>query len=92
MYQLLSIREQRKNSGMLTHQIPRELARHEILLERLAASFPDADEETLRDTLEGLSNLPEMIAAVVKVRARGQGPGEGPEGAYRRDGGSPGPI
>ena len=43
-----------------------ELTHHRYLRERLEATFPDADEETLRDTLEGLSNLPEMIAAVVR--------------------------
>ncbi len=51
---------------MFTHQISSELARHGSLQERLAAAFPDADEDTLRDTLEGLSNLPEVIAAVVR--------------------------
>ena len=42
------------------------VAQHHYFLDRLTAQFPDADEDTLRDTLEGLSNLPEMIAAVVR--------------------------
>ena len=46
----------------LTH----ELAHHQYLRERLQADFPDADEETLRDTLEGLTNLTEMLSAVVR--------------------------
>ncbi len=46
----------------LTH----ELAHHQYLRERLQADFPDADEETLQDTLEGLSNLTEMLSAVVR--------------------------
>ena len=47
---------------MLQHS----LAEHEYLRERLKAEFPDADEETLRDTLEGLSSLPEMLACVLR--------------------------
>jgi len=42
------------------------LAEHEYLRQRLKAEFPDADEETLRDTLEGLSNLPEMLACALR--------------------------
>lgn len=44
----------------------RELAHHEYLRERLATEFPEADNETLRDTLEGLTNLSEMLAVVVR--------------------------
>jgi hypothetical protein len=36
----------------------------------LEEEFPDADEETLVDTLEGLSNLPDMLAEVIEARAR----------------------
>ncbi len=46
--------------------IMRELAHHEFLRQRLAAEFPDADEETLADTLEGLTDLVEMIGAVTR--------------------------
>ncbi len=42
---------------MLASTINRELCHHQYLRERLAADFPDADEECLRDTLEGLTNL-----------------------------------
>jgi len=48
----------------LTQEIPH----YQYLRERLKAEFPDADEETLQDTLEGLSNLTEMIAAVLRSR------------------------
>ena len=51
---------------MITHALSSETHRHLFLREELAAAFPDADEDTLRDTLEGLSELPEMIAAVVR--------------------------
>ncbi len=50
---------------MMTREF-REVSRYVSFRERLAVQFPDADEDTLRDTLEGLSNLPEMIAAVVR--------------------------
>jgi hypothetical protein len=39
---------------------------HTYLRKRLAEEFPDADEDTLADTLEGLSNLPDQLAAVVR--------------------------
>ena len=47
---------------MLQHS----LADHEYLRRRLKAEFPDADEDTLRDTLEGLSSLPEMLAGALR--------------------------
>ncbi len=46
--------------------LQRELTHHQYLRERLVADFPDADEECLRDTLEGLSNLPDMLAEVCR--------------------------
>jgi len=36
------------------------------LRDRLRAEFPEADEEALRDTLEGLSSLPEVLAALLR--------------------------
>ena len=51
---------------MRTLPILHQIGHHHYLRERLESEFPDADEETLRDTLEGLSNLPEMIGAVVR--------------------------
>jgi hypothetical protein len=42
------------------------LAEYQYLREHLQAEFQEADEQTLRDTLEGLSNLPEALAAVVR--------------------------
>ncbi len=46
--------------------INRELTHHQYLRSRLEEDFPDADEETLVDTLEGLSNLPDMLAEVCR--------------------------
>jgi predicted RNA-binding protein len=43
------------------------LAEHRYLREHLLAEYREAiDEETLRDTLEGISSLPEALAAVVR--------------------------
>ena len=44
----------------------RELSHHQYLRERLEAEFPEADEETLRDTLEGITNLTDMLAEVLR--------------------------
>ena len=42
------------------------LAEYQYLRDRLQGDFPEADEEALRDTLEGLSTLPEALAAVLR--------------------------
>ena len=36
------------------------------LRERISGIYPQADDETLRDTLEGITDLHEMIAAVIR--------------------------
>ena len=43
-----------------------ETLRYQATRERLLASWPDIDCETLTDTLEGITNLHEMIAAVIR--------------------------
>jgi hypothetical protein len=43
-----------------------ETVKHQALKERLVAKWPDCDEETLRDTLEGITDLHEMIASVIR--------------------------
>ncbi len=50
----------------MQENLTRELAHHQYLRERLAADFPDAYEECLRDTLEGLTNLTDMLAEVLR--------------------------
>jgi hypothetical protein len=51
----------------MTPVLLNSLAEHQILREHLLAEYRDAiDEETLRDTLEGISSLPEALAAVVR--------------------------
>ena len=50
----------------MNHLIITELNNHEYLKKRLEADFPDIDDETLSDTLEGLTNLNEQLAAVLR--------------------------
>ncbi len=51
---------------MMPDSLSRELTYHQYVRERLEADFPDADEECLRDTLEGLTNLTDMLAEVLR--------------------------
>ncbi len=39
---------------------------------RIEVAFPDADEDTLRDTLAGMTKLTEMLAEVVRSRLKDQ--------------------
>ncbi len=43
-----------------------ELSHHRYLRERLEAAFPDADEETLMDTLEGMTSLTDSLAELLR--------------------------
>ena len=43
-----------------------ELTHHRYLRERLEAAFPDADEETLMDTLEGITSLTDSLAELLR--------------------------
>ena len=51
---------------MNTLALTGEVQTYKLLGERLLTSFPDADDETIRDTLEGITDLHEMIAAVIR--------------------------
>ena len=44
------------------------IARHKALALALARDFPEADEETLADTIEGASDLPVLLTAVLRSR------------------------
>ena len=50
----------------MKYSLTSELQHHQRLRRYLEESFPDADEETLQDTLEGMTNLPEMLAEVLR--------------------------
>ena len=51
---------------MHTSALKLEVLSYETLKTRLQAEFPHVDEETLADTLEGITDLHEMIAAVIR--------------------------
>lgn len=52
----------------MTTSLMHQLTNHEYLRQQLEEKFPDIDEETLLDTLEGITDLHEMIAEVVRSR------------------------
>jgi hypothetical protein len=43
-----------------------ELCKYQLLRQRVLSEYPDIDEESLADTLEGITDLREMIAAVIR--------------------------
>jgi len=43
-----------------------EVSKYQLLKQRLLMDYPDADQETLADSLEGITDLNEMIAAVIR--------------------------
>jgi hypothetical protein len=43
-----------------------QLQAHELLRERLSAEFPAIDDETLRDTVEGLTQLPDILGSIIR--------------------------
>ena len=49
-----------------TELLRSELTHYLILAEELKAQYGDIDDETLRDTLEGISELPDVIKEVVR--------------------------
>ena len=55
-----------QNNSVFAGPITNELSRHLILRNRLLAEIPDIDEDTLADTLEGITNLREMLAEVIR--------------------------
>ena len=50
----------------MTTPLLRQLAEYDYLREQLQAEYCEADEETLRDTLEGMTSLPEALAGIVR--------------------------
>jgi hypothetical protein len=47
-------------------QLATEKSNYALLKQRLLSDFPALDKETLQDTLEGITDLHEMIAAVIR--------------------------
>ncbi len=50
----------------MSHPVLHQLTHHRYLRERLEAAFPDADEETLMDTLEGMTSLTDSLAELLR--------------------------
>jgi Siphovirus Gp157 len=46
--------------------LAQHLAAHQYLREELVKQFPETDEDTLRDTVEGLTSLPEILANILR--------------------------
>ncbi|MCW5726942.1 siphovirus Gp157 family protein [Parvibaculum sp.] len=63
----LAGRQTGSSEGM-SPAIAAELHQHLYLKERLEAEFPDLDDETLADTLDGETRLNEALAAVLRSR------------------------
>ena len=55
-----------KGLTMISPYLSSELAKYQLLKDQLLASYPDDDEESLADTLEGITDLHEIIAAVIR--------------------------
>lgn len=43
-----------------------EVSKYQLLKERLLAGYADLDEETVQNTLEGITDFQEMIAAIIR--------------------------
>src|SRR5262245_31066401 len=52
--------------GLSPMQLAGELHTYRVAQARLMSAWPDLDQDTLRDTLEGITDLHEMIAAVIR--------------------------
>ena len=51
---------------MNPHSLDHEVATHLLLRERLREAFPEADDDDLQDSLDGMTNLAEMLAEIVR--------------------------
>jgi hypothetical protein len=51
---------------MMLGSLKAEIPKYQLLRERLLADFPELDKDAVFDTLEGITDLHEMIAAVIR--------------------------
>lgn len=66
-------RKGEREGERLPPRLANELHAHSYLKERLREDFPDIDDETLADTLEGETELSEALAAIIRSREEDQG-------------------
>ena len=52
----------------MSNPIDHEVSHHNYLRDRVRADFPDVDEETLADTIEGMTKLSDMLAVLARSR------------------------
>ena len=50
----------------MTSKLNSEVAKYQFITGELQTRYADIDDETLRDTLEGISDLPDMIKEIVR--------------------------
>lgn len=55
-----------QNKSPAAPDLRHELAKHQALRGRLLADIPDLDAQTLADTLEGISDLKEMLSELIR--------------------------
>lgn len=63
--------------GFEVDQLTMSRAHYQAIKLRVAEAHPDLDEETLADTIEGLTNLHDVVAAIVRAALTDEAFGEG---------------